>query len=282
MPDGGDEDVGNALGDEGLASRVEITLAKLKASRGTHWKLCSKRRSRGDRQDGPRPWPSSFAQERRVAWLVRQHHQVQYHQETAPRSMHCRFLIVSGTSLAQGCLRCRGVLDAPAGLAIVHPACALLVTAARRVTARTVGSAGVMVAAALRHGRPVEVLAIGASSCARIVCSFSTTAALFQAGPFFTQAPPFISGDNFQVQPKQLEGSGWGRAVGGFVVAPKLATITPSHRVIDLLIVTRDLALHSTGLSEALFEAALPTKSGQNRPGPWPAVHPGSMVDVLR
>ena len=44
------------------------------------------------------------------------------------------------------------------------------------------------------------------------------------------------------MEPKQLEDSGWVRAVGGFVVAPQLATVTPSHRVIDFFVVSRDLA----------------------------------------
>ena len=44
------------------------------------------------------------------------------------------------------------------------------------------------------------------------------------------------------MEPKQLEDSGWVRAAGGFVVAPRLATVTPSHRVIDFFVVSRDLA----------------------------------------
>ena len=79
------------------------------------------------------------------------------------------------------------------------------------------------------------------------------------------QALPFIIGGHFQVEPWQLEGSGWVRAVCGFVVAPQLATVTPSHRVIDFFVVSRDLAsaceeprkslstLHLTGPSEMLF-----------------------------
>ena len=47
---------------------------------------------------------------------------------------------------------------------------------------------------------------------------------------------PGLGGD-FQVEPKQLEDSGWVRAVGGFVVAPQLATVTPSHPVIDFFVV---------------------------------------------
>ena len=67
-----------------------------------------------------------------------------------------------------------------------------------------------------------------------------------------------ISGD-FQVEPKQLEDSGWVRAVGGSVVAPQLATVTPSHRVIDFFVLSRDLA----GACEAGHEQAEAVADGQ-------------------
>ena len=57
---------------------------------------------------------------------------------------------------------------------------------------------------------------------------------------------PVIGGD-FQADLKQLDERGWLRAVGGFVGAPQLATVTPSHRVIDSVVVSQDLA----GASEA-------------------------------
>ena len=41
---------------------------------------------------------------------------------------------------------------------------------------------------------------------------------------FTSQALPFIIGGDLQVEPKQLEDSGWVRAVIGFVVALQLAT----------------------------------------------------------
>ena len=47
-----------------------------------------------------------------------------------------------------------------------------------------------------------------------------------------SQALLFIIGGDFQVEPKQLEHSCWVRAV----VAPQLATVTPSHRVIDFFL----------------------------------------------
>ena len=64
-----------------------------------------------------------------------------------------------------------------------------------------------------------------------------------------SQALPFIIGADFQVEPKQLD-SGWVRAVGGFVVSPQLATVTPSHRVIDFFVVSET--------SQARCEAATP------------------------
>ena len=95
-------------------------------------------------------------------------------------------------------------------------------------------------------------------------------------------------GGDFQVEPKQLEDSGWVRAVGGFVVVPQLATVTPPHRVIDFFVVSRDLAgafeatthnsqhtaphrpvriLVSTRLTHAKQRV-------MNRPKRWPAERP--------
>ena len=124
-------------------------------------------------------------------------------------------------------------------------------------TARSKGSAGVMVAAALRlglatpHGgagdRGIElcnwrVVAFHHSGIvpygALILSVYMHRGAgltqenwqlLSTIGQWTTsQALPFITGGDFQVEPKQLEDGGWVRAVGGFVVAPQLATVTPS------------------------------------------------------
>ena len=56
-----------------------------------------------------------------------------------------------------------------------------------------------------------------------------------------SQALPFIIEGDLQVEPPMPENSGWVRAVGGFVVAPKLATVKPSQRIIDFF-VSRDFA----------------------------------------
>ena len=103
-----------------------------------------------------------------------------------------------------------------------------------------------------------------------------------------SQALPFVIGGDFQVEPAQLEDSGWVRAIGGFVVAPQLATVTPSHRVIDFFVVSRDLAgacQATTHISphiaphrpvKLVVSAQLvqPFQSVMSRPRPWPVVRP--------
>ena len=103
-----------------------------------------------------------------------------------------------------------------------------------------------------------------------------------------SQALPFIIGGDFQVEPSQLEDSGWVRAVGGYVVAPRLATITPSHRVIDFFVVSRDLAgacEATTHISQHIaphrpVKIFVSTRMIQlkkrvmSRPQPWPQVRP--------
>ena len=55
---------------------------------------------------------------------------------------------------------------------------------------------------------------------------------------------------DFHVQPQQLKSSGWVRAVGGFVIAPKPVTITPLHRVIGFFVVLPGVCQATTLLSE--------------------------------
>ena len=107
--------------------------------------------------------------------------------------------------------------------------------------------------------RRTVVLATGAPSCARGVCSRSTPAASCQAGTqkqvsrtgqwLTSQALPFIIGGDFQVEPKQMGDSGWVRAVGGFVVAPQLPR--PRRRV-KLPRISPSTS-HLTGPSESFF-----------------------------
>ena len=52
-----------------------------------------------------------------------------------------------------------------------------------------------------------------------------------------SQALPFIIGGDVPCGARAVGG-----CVGGFVVAPLLATVTPSHRVIDFFVVSRDRA----------------------------------------
>ena len=91
-----------------------------------------------------------------------------------------------------------------------------------------------------------------------------------------SQALPFVVGGGFQVEPKQLEDS-----VGGFVVAPQLATVTPSHRVVDFFVfgdlataceattqISEHIAPHRPArfaVSTRLFQ---PRKHVMNRPNP--------------
>ena len=103
-----------------------------------------------------------------------------------------------------------------------------------------------------------------------------------------SQALPFIIGGDCQLEPKQLEDSGWVRAVGGFVVAPQLATVTPSHWVIDFFVVSRDLAGACEAVTHLSHHVALhrpvrivvstrliqPKQRAMNRPKPWPAERP--------
>ena len=163
--------------------------------------------------------------------------------------------------------------------------------------------------------RRTVVRAAGASSSAKCVCWRSITVVLPQGEPSFSQsymhtgagltqenwqilsvigqwltsqALPFIIGGDFQVEPGQLEDSGWVRAVGGFVVAPRLATVTPSHRVIDFFVVSRDLAgacEATTHISQHMAphrpvktvvstRMIQPRKRVVSRPQPWPLVRP--------
>ena len=114
---------------------------------------------------------------------------------------------------------------------------------------------------------------------------------LSMAGQCLTsQALPFVVGGDFQVEPKQLEDS-----VGGFVVAPQLATVTPSRRVVDFF-VSRDLATACKAtpqisghiahhrpvrfvVSTRLFQ---PRKLVMNRPNPWPTVGPSGCKRLER
>ena len=79
------------------------------------------------------------------------------------------------------------------------------------------------------------------------------------------------------------------RAVGGFVLAPQLATVTPSHRVTDFFVLSRDLAgacEATTHLSHHIthhrpVRILVSTRLIQprtrviNRPKPWPATPAG-------
>ena len=177
---------------------------------------------------------------------------------------------------AQGRSGCRGGLDAIARMVGVHCAGALQVAAAAsgsstKQTARSKGSAGVVVAAALLHGlatpdggagdRGIElckgrVLAFHHSGIvpggALVLSVYMHKGAgltqdnwqiISTIGLWLTsQALPFVIGGDFQVEPKQLEGSGWVRAVGGFVVAALLGTVTPTYRVTAFFVVSRDVA----------------------------------------
>ena len=107
-------------------------------------------------------------------------------------------------------------------------------------------------------------------------------------------ALPFIIGGDFQgwvravggsSEPKQLEDSGWVRAVGGF------ATVTPSHRVIDFFVVSRDVAGACDCVTQArqnrCVHAAHSThKRATSRSKRWPAVRPSGcrrrLVDLDR
>ena len=178
----------------------------------------------------------------------------------------------SGNSPAQGRFGCRGGLDAIARMAGVHCAGALPVSSAWReglhqADGAQQGQRGVVVAAALWHGiltphggvgdRGIEfctrrVLTLYHSGIvpggALVLSVYMHTGAgltqenwqiLSMIGQWLTsQALQLIIGGDFQVEPMQLEGSGWVRAVGGFVVAPQLATVTQSHRVIDFFVVS--------------------------------------------
>ena len=194
-------------------------------------------------------------------------------QEMAPKEPGTR------NSPTQGCLGCRRVLDAIARYG--WRACTLLSLflsrhcgwLATKQTARSKGSGGVMVAAGARHGLSTPFGGAGDQGielCKRDACSFSTKAAFFHVvlcslglhahrcrphqehwqilstvGQWLTsEALPFIIGGDFH--------SRWVRAVGAFVVAPKLATVAPSHRVVGLFFVSRDLAgaCEATQISE--------------------------------
>ena len=138
-----------------------------------------------------------------------------------------------------------------------------------KLTARSKGSAGVLVAAALRHGlaaphggagdRVIElckerVLAFCHSGIvpggALILSVYMHTGAGLteekssQHDWLVANFPGTTVYHRWRLPggPKQLEDSGWVRDVGGFAVAPQLATVTPSHRVIDFFAVSRDLA----------------------------------------
>ena len=172
----------------------------------------------------------------------------------------------SGNSPAQERFGCRGVVDAIARMAGVHRASALSVAAAWRVGLHPADDAQqrkcgswLQQCCGTDWRRRTVVLATGASSSAEGVLAFYHSG-IVPSGPLIlsvhmhtgsgltqenwqilstksewitSQAPPFIIDGDFQVEPKQLEDSGWARAVGGFVEAPQLATVTPSHRVIE-------------------------------------------------
>ena len=75
-----------------------------------------------------------------------------------------------------------------------------------------------------------------------------------------SQALSFVIGGDFQVEPKQLEDSGWVRAVGGFLVAPQLSN---GHAVVSVssifFVVSRNLA----GACEATTPSLSPHRSPQ-------------------
>ena len=111
---------------------------------------------------------------------------------------------------------------------------------------------------------------------------------LSSAGQWLTsQRMPFVIGGDFYVEPKQLEDSGCVQSAG-FAVAPKLATVTPSHRVIDFFVDSRDFAgvcEAGTEISKhiaphrpdniAIFTRLLqPKKLVMNRPKSCPLVRP--------
>ena len=101
-------------------------------------------------------------------------------------------------------------------------------------TARSTGSAGVMVAAAMRHVLATPCGAVqGPRACAPFQwhCSRRSAALVGVSAHRSRHAMLFIIGSDFQVEPKQLEET------------PKLATMNPSHCVIDCFVVCRDLAL---------------------------------------
>ena len=118
------------------------------------------------------------------------------------------------------------------------------------------GSAGVVVAASLQHGLATpyggggQGHRAGQEARALFPLYVHTGAGLTQENWqslstidqwLTSQALPLVIGGDFQVEPKQLEDSGWVRTVCGFVEA-KLATVTPSHRVIDFFVVSREHA----------------------------------------
>ena len=165
--------------------------------------------------------PQGSRQERTVGWLDPQSLRMEAHQEIALEGNWSSFLLAQETHLRLQDWR----------------ACILLALAGgewetnKQMAQRRCGA--------------------GASSCARSACLQSIEVALFQAdtgagltqenwqllgsvGRWLTsQAMPSIGGD-IQVEPKQLEDSGCVCAAGGFLVAPKLATVTPSHHFVQI------------------------------------------------
>ena len=218
------------------------------------WRL----RPRDGWQDGPSPDSlstslSSTKKTQWVGWTVNST-EWELHQEMAPRSVQCRLSPCSGNSLAQGRCGSRGVVDAMARMAGVHCASALPVAAAWRVgfhqadgaQQRKRGGHGCSGVAAWtgdaarwcrRQGyRALQracACVLPQRHCARRGVGFlSVHAHRSRAHPRKLANP-----QHEWPASRLLEVSAWVRAVGGFVVAPQLATVTPSHRVIDFFVV---------------------------------------------
>ena len=232
--------------------------AKKKATRGTRWGFCSKRRSRGDRQEGPSPSPAQSQKKEQWIWLA-----------TSPNGIPSRSGSKGHIFSSLRKLTCPRTLWLQRSPGRTRKACGLFRSPqhgkwmANKQKAR---SKGVVVAAALRHG--LSTLCGGAGDRSIELCKGARARFLPQwhsmwsfaylslhahsgrahpenwqilstIGHWLTSlALPIIGGD-FPVEPEQLEDSVWVLAVGVFVVAPKLATVTPSH--IDFFVVSRDL-----------------------------------------
>ena len=233
------------------------TAAARKASKERRKGCCSWRPRPDGMQDRPDPDSlssdlSSTKKTQWVGWTVNVHGMGAL-QEMASRGVQSRFLLAQETHLPKDALateeswmRLQGWRACVAPAPFRSPQ-----SVSTKQTARSKGTAGVMVTAALRHG-----LGDAARRCWRqghraafhhsgIVPggagSFGLHAHWSRARPGTLANPqhdrpvdhlprhcrsPSVATSRW---PEQLEDSGWVRAAGGFVVAPQLATVTPPH-----------------------------------------------------